>query len=82
MRCCTSNSWRNGAPKVGEIDFVGVPDENTLTASLLSGDIDGSYIPAISTIDTLAADPAVTVTDGPFPEVKEVLGGYWMINVA
>jgi hypothetical protein len=22
-----------------------------------------------------------TVTDGPFPEVKEVLGGYWMINV-
>ncbi|HEV7730791.1 MAG TPA: YciI family protein [Candidatus Binatia bacterium] len=23
-----------------------------------------------------------TVTDGPFPEVKEVLGGYWMIQVA
>ncbi|MDX2169097.1 MAG: YciI family protein [Deltaproteobacteria bacterium] len=22
------------------------------------------------------------VTDGPFPEVKEVLGGYWMIQVA
>lgn len=22
------------------------------------------------------------VTDGPFPEVKEVLGGYWMIDVA
>ena len=22
------------------------------------------------------------VTDGPFAEVKEVLGGYWMINVA
>src|SRR5271170_7794613 len=22
-----------------------------------------------------------TVTDGPFPEVKEVLGGYWMIDV-
>ena len=21
------------------------------------------------------------VTDGPFPEVKEVLGGYWMIDV-
>jgi peptide/nickel transport system substrate-binding protein len=42
-----------------------VPDENTLTAGLLSGDIDGSYIPAISTIDTLASDPAVTVTTGP-----------------
>ncbi|MGO1072050.1 YciI family protein [Lysobacter sp. CA199] len=23
-----------------------------------------------------------TVTDGPFPEAKEVLGGYWMIQVA
>jgi hypothetical protein len=22
-----------------------------------------------------------TVTDGPFPEAKEVLGGYWMIDV-
>src|SRR5690606_7639901 len=22
-----------------------------------------------------------TVTDGPFPEAKEVLGGYWMIEV-
>jgi peptide/nickel transport system substrate-binding protein len=55
----------NGAAKVGSIDFVGVPDENTLTSGLLSGDIDGSYIPAISTIDRLASDPAVTVRDGP-----------------
>ncbi|MGH8079660.1 MAG: YciI family protein [Lysobacter sp.] len=23
-----------------------------------------------------------SVTDGPFPEAKEVLGGYWMIDVA
>ena len=59
------DGYWNGAPKVGQIDFVGVPDENTLTAGLLSGDIDGSYIPAISTIDTLDADPAVTVTTGP-----------------
>ena len=59
------DGYWNGAPKVGQIEFVGVPDENTLTAGLLSGDIDGSYIPAISTIDRLASDPAVTVTDGP-----------------
>ena len=59
------DGYWNGAPKVGSIDFVGVPDENTLTAGLLSGDIDGSYIPAISTIDRLSSDPAVTVTDGP-----------------
>jgi peptide/nickel transport system substrate-binding protein len=59
------DGYWNGAPKVATIDFVGVPDENTLTSGLLSGDIDGSYIPAISTIDRLASDPAVTVTDGP-----------------
>jgi peptide/nickel transport system substrate-binding protein len=59
------DGYWNGAPKVGAIDFVGVPDENTLTSGLLSGDIDGSYIPAISTLDRLASDPAVTVTDGP-----------------
>ncbi len=27
------------------------------------------------------ADGKPTVTDGPFPDVKEVLGGYWMIDV-
>jgi peptide/nickel transport system substrate-binding protein len=59
------DGYWNGAAKVASMDFVGVPDENTLTSGLLSGDIDGSYIPAISTIDRLAADPAVTVTDGP-----------------
>jgi peptide/nickel transport system substrate-binding protein len=59
------DGYWNGAPKVASIDFVGVPDENTLTSGLLSGDIDGSYVPAISTIDRLASDPAVTVTDGP-----------------
>ena len=26
-------------------------------------------------------DGKPTVTDGPFPEVKEVLGGYWLIDV-
>ena len=27
------------------------------------------------------ADGKPTVTDGPFPEAKEVVGGYWMIQV-
>ena len=59
------NGYWHGATKVASIDFVGVPDENTLTSGLLSGDIDGSYIPAVSTIDRLAADPAVTSRIGP-----------------
>ena len=53
-RSLSYDGYWNGAAKVGSIDFVGVPDENTLTSGLLSGDIDGSYIPAISTIDRLA----------------------------
>jgi peptide/nickel transport system substrate-binding protein len=59
------DDYWNGAPKVGAIEFVGVPDENTLTSGLLSGDIDGSYVPAVSTIDRLASDAAVTVNEGP-----------------
>jgi hypothetical protein len=27
------------------------------------------------------ANGKATVTDGPFPEAKEVIGGYWMIQV-
>jgi hypothetical protein len=27
------------------------------------------------------ADGKATVTDGPFPEAKEVIGGYWIIQV-
>src|SRR2546427_5521791 len=42
--------------------------------------LDGLHPPSMGARVTFA-DGKATVTDGPFPEAKEVLGGYWMIQV-
>jgi hypothetical protein len=43
--------------------------------------LDGLHPPSMGARVTFSGGkPAVT--DGPFPEAKEVLGGYWMIQVA
>jgi peptide/nickel transport system substrate-binding protein len=60
-----NNGYWNGRAKVAKLDFVGVPDENALTSGLLSGDIDGSYIGAISAYDRLSEESSLTVTPGP-----------------
>ena len=60
-----NESYWNGAPKVGAMDFVGVPDEATLTAGFLTGDVDGSYIGPMATFDQLSSSPSLTVTQGP-----------------
>jgi len=44
--------------------------------------LDGLHPPSMGTRVTHTVGKAPVVTDGPFPEVKEVLGGYWMIRVA
>lgn len=49
-------------------------------AGVLIG-LDGLHPPAAGARVSFAGGKA-KVTDGPFAEVKEVLGGYWMINVA
>ncbi len=52
-------------PKVAKISFSGVPDNNALTAGLISGDIDGVYaFTGVSTIEQLKSNKAVTVTEG------------------
>ena len=43
--------------------------------------LDGLHPPSMGARVAFAAGKPV-VTDGPFTEAKEVLGGYWMINVA
>lgn len=43
--------------------------------------LDGLHPPAEGARVSFASGRPV-VTDGPFPETKEVLGGYWMIDVA
>ena len=42
--------------------------------------LDGLHPPSMGTRVTFAGGKA-KVTDGPFAEAKEVLGGYWMIQV-
>ena len=42
--------------------------------------LDGLHPPSIGFRVSFAAGKP-TVTDGPFAEAKEVVGGYWMINV-
>lgn len=42
--------------------------------------LDGLHPPSMGARVSFAGGKP-TVTDGPFTEVKEVLGGYWMINV-
>jgi hypothetical protein len=42
--------------------------------------LDGLHPPSMGARVSFPGGKPV-VTDGPFPEAKEVLGGYWMINV-
>src|SRR5689334_10476802 len=51
--------------KLAGIDFNGVPDEAALTSGLLTGDIDGTYPQAVTTLDQLQADDGLTVSKGP-----------------
>jgi len=54
-------------------------NEELKKAGVLLG-LDGLHPPASGArVSFKGGKPAVT--DGPFPEVKEVLGGYWMIDV-
>ena len=43
-------------------------------------DLNGLHPPSMGARVSFAGGKPV-VTDGPFPEAKEVLGGYWMIQV-
>ena len=54
-------------------------NESLQTAGVLIA-LDGLHPPSVGARVTFAGGKP-TVTPGPFPGVKEVLGGYWMINV-
>ncbi|MET7328153.1 ABC transporter substrate-binding protein [Nonomuraea sp. NPDC005650] len=57
---------REAAPLVRQIDFKGIPDEATLTAALLTGEVDGAYLELpLSTMDQVRASDAVKVHRGP-----------------
>lgn len=43
--------------------------------------LDGLLPPSTGARISFTHDGKPTVTDGPFPEAKEVIGGYWIIQV-
>jgi peptide/nickel transport system substrate-binding protein len=52
-------------PKVRQIDFRSVPEEPALTSGLLSGEIDGVYPEALSTLDQVRRSSELKVYEGP-----------------
>jgi hypothetical protein len=81
-------------PEIGEGDWLGEEDatpqlelveamsryndELRRAGMLLS--LDGLRPPGAGASVVFDADGAATVTDGPFAEAKEVVGGYWLIQ--
>lgn len=54
---------------------------NELTKAGVLLSLDGLH-PASTGARVTGAGGKVTVTDGPFTEAKEVIGGYWLIDVS
>jgi hypothetical protein len=63
------------------IDFMGAVGED-LAASGELVDARGLATPEQVKVVHAGPDGEAVVTDGPFPEAKEVLAGYWIIEVA
>src|SRR5438132_7946591 len=61
-----NDSYWNSAvkPLVGEIDIKGEPSTASFTSSMLTGSTNGSYTFALSTLEQLKSNSAVTVTLG------------------
>ena len=60
------NYWDSSLPKpkLTSLTLIGVPDDATLTAGLKTGEIDGVYAIALSTLGQLEQDPNVNVYQG------------------
>ena len=67
------------APPAGAVAAMMKYNQSLQQAGVLLA-LDGLHPPS-SGARISFPDGKPTVTDGPFPEAKEVLGGYWMIQV-
>jgi hypothetical protein len=68
------------SPNADEVREMMKYNESLQKAGVLRS-LDGLHPPAEGARVSFAG-PTPVVTDGPFPETKEVLGGYWIIDVA
>jgi hypothetical protein len=67
------------APDARAVDAMMKYNESLQKAGVLLA-LDGLHPPSMGARVSFSGGKP-KVTDGPFPEAKEVLGGYWMINV-
>jgi hypothetical protein len=70
---------REWEPSAEDVAAMSRYNEELRKAGMLLA-VDGLAPPADGGIVTFAEDGKATVTDGPFPEAKEVVGGYWLIQ--
>jgi hypothetical protein len=66
-------------PDVKKVEAMMKYNESLQKAGILLA-LDGLHPPSMGARVTFPGGKA-KVTDGPFPEAKEVVGGYWMIQV-
>lgn len=69
-----------GPPDAEAMESMGRYNDQLRKAGVLLA-VDGLHAPAKGVRATFRGGKA-TVMDGPFSEAKEVVGGYWMIQVA
>ena len=68
-----------GFPPKPLMDAIGKLSEDAVKAGTMIGS--GGLLPTATGTRVRLSGGKVTVTDGPFTEAKEVLGGYWIIQV-
>ncbi len=67
-------------PDLKNMDLMGKYNEELGKAGVLLA-LDGLTPPATMSARVTFKDGKSTVTDGPFTEAKEIIGGYWIIQV-
>lgn len=70
------DDWTPSAEDVGAMSRY---NEELRKAGMLLA-LDGLHPPAEGATVSFDGDRKATVTDGPFAEAKEVVGGYWLIQ--
>jgi len=74
------NAKRGWVPDLKSMEKMGKYNEQLQKAGVLLA-LDGLTPPATMSARVTFKSGKSKVTDGPFPETKEVVGGYWIIQV-
>ena len=68
-------------PTLERVQAMNAYNEELSRAGVLLA-LDGLHPPAAATRLTFTGDGRPAVTDGPFTEAKELVGGYWVIQAS